>query len=184
MRDYQLYTDDELLCLFKEDNEYAFNEVYRRYWKLLFVIASSHLKSSYAAEDIVHDVLASLWKNRRSLQVRSLQHYLASSTRYLVFRAIRKNLSERQYIESNADTATPFDLENTFHNKRLLEFVAREVDTLPERCREIFKYREKGLTNREIAMEMNITLKTVENQLNKALHRLRFSLKRLLQLFC
>ena len=72
-----------------------------------------------------------------------------------------------------------FELENALHNKCLLEFVSREVDVLPERCKMIFKYsREKGMTNKEIAMEMNITSKTVENQINKALHHLRFSMKK------
>jgi RNA polymerase sigma-70 factor (ECF subfamily) len=170
-----------LLVLLKEDDERAFSEIYNRYWRILFAIAFSRLRNTYAAEDILHDIFASLWKNRKSADIRSLDHYLASSTRYMVFKVIRKNAQTRQYIESNQGLIAEFELENTLHNKCLLEFIAREVDGLPERCKMIFKYsREKGMTNREIAIEMNITPKTVENQINKALHHLRFSMKKLL----
>ncbi|PVD52856.1 RNA polymerase subunit sigma-70 [Terrimonas sp.] len=181
MQNYQLYTDDALLTLLKIDDGQAFNEVYNRYWKMLFSLASSRLRNTHTAEDIIHDVFASLWKNRKNADIRSLQHYLASSTRYLVFKVIRKNAHAHQYAPSDPDII--FEPENSLHNKYLLEFIAREVDTLPEKCRMVFKYsREKGLTNKEIALEMNITSKTVENQINKALHHLRFSMKKILMM--
>ncbi|MCC6287033.1 MAG: RNA polymerase sigma-70 factor [Chitinophagaceae bacterium] len=184
MKHYQLYTDDLLLTLLKKDDEQAFNEVYNRYWKILFSIASSRLRNIHAAEDIIHDVFASIWKNRKNSDIRSLQHYLASSTRYLVFKVIRKNAYAHQYTASGQDIITTFELENSLHNKYLLEYISREVDTLPEKCKMIFKYsREKGMTNKEIALEMNITSKTVENQINKALHHLRFSIKKMLMFF-
>ena len=180
MNAYQSYGDDALLNLLKEDDEGAFNEIYRRYWRILFGIASSRLRNIHLTEDIIHDAFASLWKNRKHIQINSLQHYLASATRYLVFKAIRKNTYEQQYIQSTDVPQTEFRLENALHNKHMLEYVNREVDTLPERCRAIFKYsREMGMTNKEIALEMKITSKTVENQINKALHHLRFSLKKM-----
>lgn len=182
MNDYRLYSDNALLILLKKDDELAFNEVYHRYWKILFTIASSRLRDAQAAEDIIHDVFASLWKNRHLSDINSLQHYLASSTRYLVFKVIRKNGYAHLYKETSRDIIPEFDLENALHNKYLLEFIAKEVGTLPEKCRMVFKYsREKGMTNKEIALEMNITSKTVENQINKALLHLRFSMKKMLQ---
>ena len=181
MRIYHSYTDDALLTLLKIDDEKAFNEVYNRYWKILFSIASSRLRNTHAAEDIIHDVFAGLWKNRKCADIHSLQHYLASATRYLVFKVIQKNAHAHQYITSVPNIITTFEPEHSLHNKYLLEYISREVDTLPEKCRIIFKYsREKGMTNKEIALEMNITSKTVENQINKALHRLRFSMKKIL----
>lgn len=182
MKTYQSYSDDVLLSHLSKDDELAFNEIYQRYWRTLFGIASSRLRNTHIAEDIIHDVFASLWKNRNHIQIQSLQHYLSSATRYLVFKFIRKNTYQQHYLQSASNLADEFKLENALHNKRLLEYVNREVDTLPERCRTIFKYsREIGMTNKEIALEMNITSKTVENQINKALHHLRFSMKKMLQ---
>lgn len=179
MQHYHLYTDDDLLALLKTGDGQAFNEVYNRYWKILFSITSSRLRNIHTAEDIIHDVFVGLWKNRKNSDIRSLQHYLASSTRYLIFKVIRKNAYVHQYAAPGEDIT--FEPENSLHNKYLLEYISREVDSLPEKCRMIFKYsREKGMTNKEIALEMNITSKTVENQINKALHRLRFSMKKML----
>ncbi len=180
MNDYLSYSDNILVSLLAEKDEQAFNEIYRRYWRILFAIASSRLRNAYLAEDIIHDVFASLWKNHKNIHIQSLQHYLAASTRYLVFKVIRKNNTAQRYIELREEDITEFRIENVFHNKQLLEFVTREIDNLPERCRMIFKYsREKGMSNKEIAMEMKITPKTVENQINKAIHHLRFSMKKM-----
>ena len=184
MKGYPLNSDDALLCLLAQDDELAFNEIYRRYWRILFGIASVKLKSSFLAEDIIHDVFASLWKNRKSIYIQSLQHYLASYTRYMVFKAIRKSTLQQHSQQSLHSVYVEFKLEDSLHNKCLLEFVTREIDTLPLRCRTIFKYsRERGMSNKEIAMEMQISSKTVENQINKALHHLRFSMKKMLQVF-
>ncbi len=102
----------------------------------------------------------------------------------MIFATIRKNVHEQHYRDSLNDTEIGFDIENAVHNKCLLEFVRKEVETLPEKCRLIFKYsREKGMTNKQIAEELKITSKTVENQVNKALHHLRVSMKKILQVF-
>ncbi|HEX5026769.1 MAG TPA: RNA polymerase sigma-70 factor [Agriterribacter sp.] len=184
MNGYQLYSDDALLYLLTEDDEHAFSEVYRRYWRTLFGIATSRLRNIQVAEDIIHDVFASLWKNRHTQKIESLQHYLAAATRYMIFKAIRRSAGEQRYLASRSEPVSEFKLENSLHNKYLLEFVNREIDMLPHRCRTIFKYsREEGMTNKQIAVEMKISPKTVENQINKALHQLRFSMKGILQVF-
>jgi len=184
MNGYQLYSDDALLYLLTEDDERAFSEVYRRYWRTLFGIATSRLRNIQVAEDIIHDVFASLWKNRHKIKIESLHYYLSAATRYMIFKTIRKSAIEHQYLASRNEPVSEFKLENSLHNKYLLEFVNREIDMLPDRCRTIFKYsREEGMTNKQIAVEMKISPKTVENQINKALHQLRFSVKGVLRVF-
>lgn len=184
MNNYYTYSDDLLLELLKQGDEKAFNEIYHRYWRILFGIASSRLRNTAVSEDIIHDVFASLWKNHKKIAVASLQHYLASATRYLVFKAIRKNSNEQRYLNSRQEKPAEVFIERAFHNKCLLAFINREIKTLPSGCRMIFKYsREQGMSNREIAVELKISVKTVENQINKALHHLRFSMKKMLQIF-
>jgi RNA polymerase sigma-70 factor (ECF subfamily) len=182
LKKYQLYNDTALLGFLSENDERAFTEIYNRYWKILYAIAYSRVGNIQVTEDIVHDVLASLWINRAKLNINSLPNYLASATKYMIFASIRKNTHEQHYLDSLQETAMGFDIENSVHNKCLLEFVHKEVETLPEKCRLIFKYsREKGMTNKQIAEELKITSKTVENQINKALHHLRISMKKILQ---
>lgn len=184
MKKYQKYQDNELLPLIATGDEHAFAEVYYRYWKLLFAIAFTRLKHTQLAEDVVHDVFASLWKNRNNSEIVSLENYLASATKYMVFAVVKKHAHEFKYRETQTRSTTGFNTEDALHHKLLIDFVKREVAFLPEKCRLIFTYsRDRGMTTKEIAEELKITTKTVENQINKALHHLRFSMRKMLQVF-
>ena len=68
MKEYQLYNNQMLLDLLAESDEVAFTELYNRFWKKLFAIAYNRLNEVQAAEDIVHDVFASLWANREKIK--------------------------------------------------------------------------------------------------------------------
>ena len=181
---YRHYQNEELLQLLVKDDEAAFAEIYDRYWKTLYSLAFSHLRDSYLTEDVVHEVLISLWRNRGET-IHSLEGYLASATKYQVFSLFRKTERFSRYRRSLSPAVSPeTDLEAHLHHKQLMEFIAGEIDALPPKCRLIFKNsRERGMTVREIAMEMKISPKTVENQIAKALHHLRFSMKKIIQIF-
>lgn len=184
MRNLNAHNDNELLHLLSKDNEAAFTEVYNRFWQKMFVVAHNRLKDVQAAEDIVHDVFLSLWKNRKSAEINSLENYLASATKYMVLAKIKKVQMERTYHQSQSlAPVVALPDEPSIHYKRILEMVHDEVEKLPERCRLIFQYsRTQGLPVKEIARELNISPKTVENQLNKALKQLRLALKNYLSL--
>jgi RNA polymerase sigma-70 factor (ECF subfamily) len=177
---YETHPDNELLHLLSADDEKAFTEIYNRYWKVVFAIAYSRLKDNCLAEDILHDVFASLWANRNKSAIISLQNYLATATKYLVFATIRKKAHEERYY-SSSPLQPELNVEDDIIYKQLYEFASKEIESLPERCRLIFRYREKGMTNSEIALQMKISIKTVENQINKAFHHLRFAMKKILQ---
>lgn len=176
------YSDNDLLHLISADDEKAFTEIYNRYWKIVFAIAYSRLKDAHLAEDILNDVFASLWSNRIKSEINSLSNYLASATKYLVFASIRKKMHEERYY-SFSQLKPELNIEDDYQYKQLYEFASKEIEALPERCRLIFRYREKGMSNSEIAMQMKISIKTVENQINKAFHHLRFAMKKILQVF-
>jgi RNA polymerase sigma-70 factor (family 1) len=180
LKNYEIYSDNDLLHLLTADDEKAFTEIYNRYWKVVFAIAYSRLKDASLAEDMLHDVFASLWANRNKSAIDSLPNYLASATKYLVFACIRKKTHEQRYYASQLKP--DLNIEDDYTYKQLYEFASKEIESLPERCRLVFRYREKGMTNSEIAAQMKISIKTVENQINKALHHLRFAMKKMLML--
>ncbi|HEY5408022.1 MAG TPA: RNA polymerase sigma-70 factor [Ginsengibacter sp.] len=182
MINYQSYNNETLLNLLTKSDELAFTEIYDRFWKKLFAIAYNRLEERESAEDIVHNVFASLWINRNKIEIKSLENYLATAAKYMVFAKIKKKERERIY-NNDIQQASVFELaiETSLHYKYILEIVKNEVEKLPEKCRLIFKYsRNDGMPVKRIAKELNISPRTVENQLNKALKQLRLATKTLL----
>jgi RNA polymerase sigma-70 factor (family 1) len=179
MKAYQSYDSKTLLDLISRNDEFAFAEVYNRFWKKLFVIAYNRLQVTEAAEDIVHDLFATLWANRKTSQIDSLENYLATAVKYMVLAKIKRISRERVYRSNNyKDSGFELNIESSLHYKRILELVKNEVEKLPVKCRLIFKYsRNDGMPIRQIAEELSLSPKTVENQLNKALKQLRLATK-------
>ena len=168
---------DELISLISGDDKAAYNELYERYWQKLFAIAYNRLQDVQASEDVVHEVFTGIWKNRAQLKINKAENYLAVATKYAVFRQIKKIQQARDY-RNNLMPAISNSLENDLHYKMLLQLVRKEVEKLPERCRLVFNYsREAGMSVKEIASQMDISPKTVENQLTKALSHLRMAFR-------
>ena len=177
MREYKPYDEQVLLDLLANSDEAAFTEIYHRYWRKLFVVAYNRLKEVQVAEDAVHDVFASLWRNRQTTKIESLENYLAVGIKYTIFSQIKKREKERLFQKANPGASTAeATLEDSVHYKRLLSLVNEEIEKLPTRCRLVFKSsRQAGKSVKEIANEMNISAKTVENQINRAIRHLKLA---------
>lgn len=182
MNSYQLYDDRKLLRFLANDDELAFTEIYNRYWEKLVAIAYNRIKEIQLTEDIVQDVFVSLWNNRHATNIISLENYLAIAVKYTVFGKVRSIERAKKFQKENQlSSVVDPQIEMELHCKILLELVATEVEELPEKCKLIFKYsRENHMPVKEIASIMNISPKTVENQLNKAIKHLRLTTKEFL----
>jgi RNA polymerase sigma-70 factor (ECF subfamily) len=185
MKAYQSYDNNTLLALVAKSDEFAFAEIYNRYWQKLFVIAYNRLQVTETAEDIVHDLFATFWANRKKAQIDCLENYLATAVKYMVLARIRRLSRERIYRSNNYELPVfELSIETSLHYKRILELVKTEVEKLPEKCRLIFKYsRNEGMAVRQIAEHLSLSPKTVENQINKALKQLKLATKTLVYLF-
>ena len=177
------FADNELLNLLAEGKEFAFTEIYNRYWKRLFALAYSYTKDKYAAEEIVQEVFFSLWNRKGTLKIETLSSYLATAIKFSVFKSVYTRNRQAQIIEGIAKTMMADLPEDLVHAKFLEEYVNGIVEQLPEKCRQVYKYsRQQGLSAQEIAAEMNIAEKTVEAHLTKALKVLRLNLKEIMLL--
>jgi RNA polymerase sigma-70 factor (ECF subfamily) len=179
------YTNAQLIQLLETGDERAFSTLYDRYWKKLYAIAFNRLKESSSAEDIVHDVFVGLWSNRQTVQINNIEHYLAVAVKYAVLNRLKKEIREKEK-RSAAITESPvidFQLvETSIDNKKLLEKIWQEVESLPEKCRLIFIYSRKGgMPVKEIAQKLKLSPKTVENQLGKAVRHLKVAARSILQ---
>lgn len=167
------------------DDAQAFSHLYVRYWERLFSIAFHRLADRAEAEDVVHDVFMSLWAHRHRQEISDIDRYLAVAVKYAVLARIRNQRKRTVLLQG---LGLPLSLSNDgiekLDQKLLLERLQGEVERLPDRCRLIFKYsREAGMPVREIAEMLQISPRTVEHQLSKALRRLRFAMRSFLSVF-
>jgi RNA polymerase sigma-70 factor, ECF subfamily len=154
----------------------AFEIVVRQHYGRLCACAYRYVRSRAAAEDVVHDVLLRTWMLRGRLAGVDLLSYLLQSVRNGAISALRKRRAEGardQHLswEAPARTATSSDV---VERAELAEAVTAAIDELPDRCRLIFLlHRDADLSYREIAARLDLSVKTVETQMGRALKALR-----------
>lgn len=129
------------------------------------------LQDAEEAEDLSQDIFMSLWQNRGNLkQIDSLDAYLFRIARNAVFRYIErsllfKNYQSRQLSDDNSDL---YEIESELNAKELELIIAIAVERMPSQRRKIYQMsREQGLSNENIARELNISKRTVENHLTE-----------------
>lgn len=183
----KINSDKILIKRLKEDDEAAITIIYNIYWKLLYASAFNILKNKELSEDLVQNIFINLWNNRKQLEIKvSLKSYLYASTRYQVFAVIRKNKSISQIelsddVDNRIKKTSP---ETKLMFKELIEQINSVIDSLPNKCRKVYKLsREEQLSHKEISQKLNISTKTVENHITKALKTLKTSLGYIMVVF-
>ena len=141
----------------------------------------SYLYNEAQAEEVVNDVFMGLWNKRATLDYNDeLKSYMFTSVKNRSFNALRKNkqLSETAIEEWEV----PVQFNDASHQLELMELQEQInflIDALPPKCKQIFLMsRKEDMTYKQIAEVMEISPKTVENQIGNALKFLKKSLKR------
>jgi RNA polymerase sigma-70 factor (ECF subfamily) len=183
----KLPSDKILLNLMREGDPASFNALFDRYWEMLYATVFSVCSDREVCSEIVHDIFLNIWLKREKLQIESFKAYILASARYHVYRHVKnarkKSLEYREDLEYSSRISMN-DGELNIRYQDLEKSVDRELDELPRRCKEIFTLsRREQLSNDEIATRLDISKRTVENQLTHALRHLRLSMKHFLVLF-
>ncbi|EOZ91499.1 RNA polymerase ECF-type sigma factor [Indibacter alkaliphilus LW1] len=176
---------DSILCegLNKKDKK-SFDLIFERYWKRLYLYAYKIFQDQGICEDIVQEVFIKLWENAESNPINNLEGYLFRAVKFRISNAIRnlKNTSQIDDVLGNLPLQHPVDLDFEFQETNGL--IHRSIESLPEKCREIFRLsREEHLSNREIAERLDISIRTVETQIYRALKVIRKNIGELYILF-
>lgn len=182
-------TDSELLEAIITDDEKAFNQLFERHWSKVYTMAFKYVKDQESCLEITHDIFLNIWKKRHELHIKSFKSYVITAASYhgirkkQTLKAIPINYVENyEYAEDNTDlsrqrTAVNFGEAALYENELDLE-VDHLLNDLPKRCREIYNMsRKENLSIAEIADRLQISRRTVENQLSNALRHLRSGLK-------
>ena len=173
---YDSYTEAQLLEMLKDSDSEAFTEIYHRYAEQLYRFAFKILEQENECENVVQDVFVWLWENRTRVQITALKYYLLSAVKYKMIRTIQKS-KRRAEILAQVPVEGPAYYDNALELEQLKAVIRHFTQRLPPRARQIFELsRNEYLSNREIAVKLNITEKTVENQITIVLRKLRRSL--------
>lgn len=174
MNSYQTYTDQQLLASLKESEEKAFTEIYNRYWEQLYRSACRKLNDAAPAKEIVHDVLIDIWKRRETLAVDHLPAYLEKAIRFRVINYLSRNKATGFLDVFQTVLRSPFEADSQVNMQDFLKLLDAWIATLPETRRQIFiKYYFEQLSAKEIAAQLNLSTKTVQNNISITNQHLR-----------
>lgn len=169
--------DAELLNLLKSGDHAAFTVVYDRYWDKLLAIAFNHTRDKSSAKEIVQNLFVGLWNRRESLHIDNINNYLATATKFAVFKEYYRAQKRETQLVSKLSIEDEYQVEEKIAAKFLQQYINGIVDTLPEKCQLVFKLsREQHKSHAEIADELQISEKTVEMHITKALKTIRAEL--------
>ena len=156
--------------------ELDFNTVFNKHWSGLYVYAYNTLKNHSLSEDVVQEVFLDFWKRSSTVEIIHIKAYLYQAVKYQCTKELRKNKFTSVDLTQIESLFLQEDLPLEYKNDtNTLEVIARIIDDkLPLKCKEIFRLRYyDGLSSKEIASRLNLSISTVENQLYKGLRILR-----------
>ncbi|MBV4357531.1 RNA polymerase sigma-70 factor [Pinibacter aurantiacus] len=171
---YSALTDQQLLTLLKEANKDAFAEIYNRYWNNLYWSAYKIIKNESVAQDAVQEVFIALWQRNAEVDIQTLNAYLHQAVRFQILKAIKKQKADEQFYSRLVNITANIVYENPLLFKEQESLLKDILDTLPEDCRLIFHMsREEQMTYKQIALQLNISEKTVEKKMTFCLKHFR-----------
>lgn len=174
------YINQDLILRLKEGSPAAFNELFGFYGKKIFSFSLGYLKNAHEAEEIVQEVFLKIWKARHELLAgKSFDSYVFTIAKNAILNTIRKSKSEQVYLNyAKLHPGKDVLLDEELDFNELEKAYRNSVDRLSPRRKEIFLLsREKNCTNAEIAKELGISVKTVENQMTSALAEIKYNLR-------
>lgn len=180
MPGHQNLTDAELLGLLKRSDHAAYTEIYRRYWAKLYIYARKLLNDPTAAEDIVQDVLLTIWiKNEKIQDNRPIAPYLYTAVRHKALTHIKRKKLEGSYLNSLSDFMDKgeFIADANLREKELELIINNAIATLPQKMKKVFELSKiECLNHKTIAAQLNISDKTIRNQLSTALNLIKLKI--------
>lgn len=172
--------EDELILRLSNHDRGAFEQIFRTYYADLCKFCMKYVRDEQVAEEVVQEVFINIWERRSNLTITtSIKSYLFTAIRNRSFNYLKLQLPKEQkkvdlegigFLEAD-------NREQEMIMDELRHHVHAAIEALPNKCQIIFNLsRNAGMTYKEIAEELDISVKTVENQIGLALKKLRENL--------
>ncbi len=178
--DYSIKNQKKLVLGIQLGDEAAYKVAYLYYYEPLCIYILNFTTNRTVVEDIVQDVFLKLWTKRKSLRPDgSLNGYLYRLTYNTFIDLYRKNKQLETDLQLfKRESLTELIEENEEQFQLRLEKVQKAIEELPPRCKEVFILcKQRRMRYKEIAEKLDISIKTVENQMGKALSIIRKKVK-------
>jgi RNA polymerase sigma-70 factor (ECF subfamily) len=172
----QMHEDRFLLAGLKTGDEAVFRQLFDKFYRPLVVFANRLLSDPDLSRSVVQDVFVMMYDKRSEINIHtSLQSHLFQTVRNRCLNVLKHNKMKREHhqriFDSGSETEQPAETLEYAELERCLDTV---INALPDQCRKIFKLsRYEGVTNQEIADQLDLSKRTVETQISKALKRIR-----------
>ncbi len=172
--------DKLLLSGIKTGDKSAFNILFNHFYQGLCLFAKQFVEHNTDAEGIVQDIFVSIWENRAKLEIKkSFKSYLFTSVKNRCLDKLKHKKIQEKYktgfLQRIENEENYYDL---FVISELREIINSSIDALPAACQKIFKMsRFDSMSHQQIADELNLSVRTVNTQISKAIKTLRVQLK-------
>jgi RNA polymerase sigma-70 factor (ECF subfamily) len=172
--------DCELLDAIRNNNEQAFAELFKRYWRKVHAMTYARVRSQEVTEEIVQELFISLWTKRATLTIDNLPSYLYISVKNKVLNYIESQIIRqkhwnyyKQFIPQYSSTT-----DNKIELHELMKRLESAMQALPEKSQKVFRLRRlEGKSIQEIACLLNLSDKAIQYHLTRSLKKLRAQLK-------
>ncbi|MGQ8335337.1 RNA polymerase sigma-70 factor [Sunxiuqinia sp. A32] len=166
-----------------EGDEIAFKYFFDTYYDDLCNFVNSYLRDTTLSEDIVQNIFIYLWEKRKLLPSDcSIKSYLYTASKNKSLNFLRNQKSRNQILENfkiaGQNEFFEYSSDQYMEFEELKTIIENAVNNLPAKCKTVYQLsRNEGLTNKEIAERLQISVKTVENQITIAIKKLKENLQ-------
>ncbi|MEG0463916.1 RNA polymerase sigma-70 factor [Bacteroides sp.] len=177
-----------IIVQLKEGNHKAFEWIYTTYWSQVYNFCRLYINSIEDTKEIVQQVFVKIWETRAFIkEEENFKGFLFIITRNIIFNQSKKKFNEDFYklsvlnAYSSSDIQTEHGIEEEIEVAQLSEYINQLIDNLPPRQKEVFLLSRKShLSYKEISTRLNISEKTVEHYISKAIKHLRQNIQLIL----
>lgn len=175
--------DESLLAQLKNNDSYAFETIYNRYWYQLFVFIYRQIGSKEDTKEIIQELMLSLWQNRTESKIHNLRSFLFIAARNLSNRHFRKDINLRKYREYQLmqEVSESAEADDILNEKQLSEAIEKALERLPDKTANIFRMNKlDNVSVKKIALQMGLSDRAVEYHLTKSMRVVRKHLQKFL----
>ena len=177
-------SEKDILVLFRQlssiPDETALWQLHAHYFHRLYAYILSIIRVKETAEELTNDVFVDIWQNRHLLaNIKKPEIYLFICAKNKAIRHLKKRSPEFQSLDKTPDIECRLEKDpyEILISSEMLKYINEAIGALPPKCRLIFRLvKENNLKYREVADLLDISVKTVENQMTIALKKLSDSI--------